>query len=56
MFSHDDFIRTTERRHIGLVERYVAQITATDDVYRGEYVGWYNAGQEEYVPENKARE
>ena len=26
------------------------------DVYLGEYEGWYDAGQEEYVPENKATE
>src|SRR5690606_5030014 len=26
------------------------------DVYPGQYEGWYDAGQEEYVPENKAKE
>ena len=25
-------------------------------MYLGEYKGWYDAGQEEYVPENKAKE
>lgn len=54
--SHDDFIRTSEDRHKEGVTRYVSQLMETGDVYLGEYEGWYDAGQEEYVPENKARE
>jgi methionyl-tRNA synthetase len=54
--SHDDFIRTTQERHKRCVRRLVADLAGTGDVYLGEYEGWYDAGQEEYVPENRARE
>ncbi len=54
--THDDFIRTTQDRHIERVQSYVKQLLDSGDVYLGEYEGWYDAGQEEYVPENKAKE
>jgi len=54
--TNDDFIRTSEDRHKDRVTGYVTQLMETGDVYLGEYEGWYDAGQEEYVPENKARE
>lgn len=54
--SHDDFIRTTEERHETKVRQYVEQLLASGDVYLGEYEGWYDTGQEEYVPETKARD
>ncbi|MFP4145047.1 MAG: methionine--tRNA ligase [Phycisphaeraceae bacterium] len=54
--THDDFIRTSQQRHVDRVKRYVSQLMDSGDVYLGEYEGWYDAGQEEYVPENKAKE
>ncbi|QQE12681.1 methionine--tRNA ligase [Planctomycetota bacterium] len=54
--SNDDFIRTSEDRHKIKVTEYVKQLLDSGDVYLGEYEGWYDAGQEEYVPENKAKE
>ncbi len=54
--GYDDFIRTTEPRHKQRVERYVQQLLDGGDVYLGEYEGWYDAGQEEYVPEAKAKD
>jgi methionyl-tRNA synthetase len=54
--SNDDFIRTSQPRHKDRVARYVAELIASGDVYLGEYEGWYDAGQEEYVPESKAKE
>ncbi|MAE62369.1 MAG: methionine--tRNA ligase [Planctomycetaceae bacterium] len=54
--SHDDFIRTSEDRHKQRVVAYIQQLLDSGDVYQGEYEGWYDAGQEEYVPENKAQE
>ncbi len=54
--SNTDFIRTSEDRHKTRVIEYVKQLLATGDVYEGQYEGWYDAGQEEYVPENKAAE
>lgn len=54
--SNDDFIRTTEPRHREKVGRYIAALMRSGDIYRGEYTGWYDEGQEEYVTENAARE
>ncbi len=54
--TNDDFIRTTESRHKERVSHYVGQLIESGDVYLGEYEGWYDAGQEEYVPETRAKE
>jgi methionyl-tRNA synthetase len=54
--TNDDFIRTSQQRHKVKVQRYVGELLKTGDVYLGEYEGWYDAGQEEYLPENKAKE
>ncbi|WP_127496355.1 methionine--tRNA ligase [Paenibacillus glycanilyticus] len=39
--SNDDFIRTTEPRHKEAVEKIFAQLLKQDDIYKGEYEGWY---------------
>ena len=54
--TNDDFIRTSQQRHKDRVREYVAALLESGDVYLGDYEGWYDAGQEEYVPENKATE
>jgi len=54
--THDDFVRTSSDRHKDKVTEYVAALLKSGDVYEGEYAGWYDAGQEEYVPENKAKD
>ncbi|WP_432797530.1 methionine--tRNA ligase [Poriferisphaera sp. WC338] len=54
--SNDDFIRTSQKRHMDRVTGYVQKLLDSGDVYLGDYEGWYDAGQEEYVPENKAKE
>ena len=54
--THDDFIRTSQKRHKDKVVEYIGRLLKTGDVYQGRYEGWYDAGQEEYVPENKAKE
>ncbi len=53
--TNDDFVRTSEDRHKKKVTEYVSALLKSGDVYQGEYEGWYDAGQEEYVPENKAK-
>ena len=55
-FTNDDFIRTTEARHIRQVQAMVQKLLDTGVVYVGEFEGWYDEGQEEYIPENKAKE
>ena len=54
--TNNDFIRTSQERHKERVEAYIRKLLESGDVYLGEYKGWYDAGQEEYVPENKAKE
>jgi len=39
--SYDDFIRTTEPRHIKVVERIFLKLYEQGDIYRGVYEGWY---------------
>ncbi len=54
--SNDDFLRTTEDRHIKNVRACVSAMMETEDIYLGDYVGWWDVSQEEYVTENVARE
>lgn len=54
-FSNDDFIRTTEARHRHRVVEYIRRLQQTGDIHLGDYEGWWDASQEEYVPENAAR-
>jgi len=55
-FTHDDFIRTTQDRHKLKVLDYVRALQATGDVYLGDYVGWYDESQDEYLTETVAKE
>ena len=54
--TNDDFIRTTQPRHVRQVQAFVKRLLELDAVYLGEFEGWYDEGQEEYVTENRARE
>ncbi len=54
--TNDDFIRTTEPRHRDKVSGYIRRLIDCGAVYKGEYTGWYDAGQEEYVTDTAARE
>jgi len=51
--SHDDWIRTTEPRHVAGVTALLERIRANspDDLYAGEYEGLYCAGCEEFKTE-----
>ncbi len=39
--SNDDFIRTTEPRHVKTVEKVFDKLQEQGDIYLGEYNGWY---------------
>lgn len=39
--SYDDFIRTTEPRHIKRVQSIFMKMYEKGDIYKGEYEGWY---------------
>ena len=54
--TNDGFIRTTSSRHKQGVQKIVQQLLANGDIYPGEYSGWYDEGQEEFVTETDARD
>ena len=39
--NYDDFIRTTEDRHVKVVEKIFDRLMDQGDIYLGEYEGWY---------------
>ncbi|MDR1885118.1 MAG: methionine--tRNA ligase [Synergistaceae bacterium] len=51
--SSDDFIRTTEERHIKVVQHFFRTLTDRGDIYKGSYEGWYCVPCETYVPEGQ---
>lgn len=53
--TNNDFIRTTSDRHKQGVQKIVEQLLANGDIYLGEYAGWYDEGQEEFVTETEAK-
>ncbi len=50
--SNDDFIRTTEPRHIKVVQAMFKKLIDQGDIYKGTYSGYYCVPCETYVPEN----
>ena len=54
--SFDHFIRTTDADHTRQVAALVQRLRDTGAAYLGTFEGWYDAGQEEYFAENKAKE
>ena len=55
-FSHDDFVRTTEDRHKTKAVEYIQQLLDQGDIELGDYEGWYDPSQEEYLTEMVAKE
>ena len=49
--SNNDFIRTTEERHVKVVQEIFSKLLAKGDIYKGKYTGWYCVPCETYVPE-----
>lgn len=52
--TYDDFIRTTENRHLKAVERFWNAAKASGDIYLGTYEGSYCVGCERYVTDTEA--
>jgi len=55
-FSNDDFVRTTEDRHKTKAAEYIQRLLDSGDIELGDYEGWYDPSQEEYVTESTAKE
>jgi methionyl-tRNA synthetase len=54
--SNDDFIRTTEPRHLESVALFVQAIYDNGYIYKGEYAGWYCVSCENYYAESDLAE
>ena len=52
-FSHDDFIRTTEQRHIRSVQALWRRLEQAGAIYRGQYEGWYAVRDEAFYGEDE---
>ena len=52
--SYDDFIRTTEERHVRRVQEIFKKMYDKGDIYKGEYEGWYCTPCEAFWTETQA--
>jgi methionyl-tRNA synthetase len=52
----DDFMRTSQERHKARASAYIQQLKDSGDIYLGDYEGWYDPSQEEYLTETVAKE
>ena len=54
--SYDQFIRTTDDYHEKVVADVFERLLSQDDIYLGEYSGWYSVSDEEFFTENQLEE
>lgn len=54
--SYDKFIRTTDAYHEKVVAEVFERLLAQDDIYLGEYAGWYSVSDEEFFTESQLAE
>ncbi len=54
--ENDDFIRTTEDRHIKAVQKILNKVNDNGDIYKGDYEGLYCVSCETFVPKNQAED
>ena len=54
--SYDKFIRTTDDYHEEVVAQVFERLLAQDDIYLGEYSGWYSVSDEEFFTESQLAE
>ncbi len=47
-YSNDDFIRTTEPRHIASVQALWTRLVEKGEIYLGKYAGWYSVRDEAF--------
>ena len=51
--QYDDFIRTTQPRHIKVVQDVLQKIYGAGDIYLDEYEGWYSVAEERFITETE---
>jgi len=54
--SYDDFIRTTEERHVSRVQEIFNKMNAKGDIYKGKYEGWYCTPCESFWTESQLQD
>lgn len=54
--SNDDFIRTTQPRHVETVKKIFSKFVENDDVYLSAYKGWYCVHEETFWTETQVGE
>ena len=54
--TNDDFIRTTEARHVRAVQKALQQLYDQGEIYKAEYDGWYCVPCERFYPKKDAPE
>ncbi len=52
-FSNDDFIRTTEPRHVAGVQALWRRLQEKGEIYLGKYAGWYSVRDEAFYAESE---
>ncbi len=52
--SNDDFIRTTEARHVKVVQAILQAVYDKGDIYQKEYEGLYSVAEERFITEKEA--
>ncbi|HEY9567580.1 MAG TPA: methionine--tRNA ligase [Thalassobaculum sp.] len=52
-YSTDDFIRTTEPRHVTAVQELWRRLKANGHIYLGSYAGWYSVRDEAFYTETE---
>jgi methionyl-tRNA synthetase len=52
-YSNDDFIRTTERRHIEACQALWRRLQEKGEIYLGSYAGWYAVRDEAFYGEDE---
>ena len=53
--QYDDFIRTTQERHVKMVQKVLQEVHAAGDIYEAEYAGWYSVAEERFITEIEMR-
>jgi methionyl-tRNA synthetase len=55
-YSNDDFIRTTEERHVEACQALWKKLIASGDIYLDKYSGWYAVRDEAFYGEDELKE
>ena len=51
--QYDDFIRTTQPRHMKVVQSTLQKLYDAGDLYADEYVGWYSVAEERFITDTE---